>query len=102
MADGFAKFISLDMSLSDQGRGQTLRSFAMKMVFISISLSIVISLAVILIGSALGLLPVPLAEAVSYSIAMGWIVGAWSPEFSARFLPRRSASCGNRRRSLSG
>ena len=75
MADGFAKFISLDMSLSDQGRGQTLRSFAMKMVFISISLSIVISLAVILIGSALGLLPVRLAEAVSYSIAMGWIVG---------------------------
>lgn len=75
MADGFAKFISLEMSVSDPANGQSLRSFALKMVFISISLSIVVSLAVIWIGNALRLLPLPVIDAVFYSVAMGWIVG---------------------------
>ncbi|MGV1914929.1 GGDEF domain-containing protein [uncultured Agrobacterium sp.] len=75
MADGFAKFISLDMSVSDPAGGQSLRGFALKMVFISISLSIVVSLAVICIGNALRILPLPVLDAVFYSVAMGWIVG---------------------------
>lgn len=75
MADRFRKFISLEMSLSDPSKGQTLRTFAAKMVFISISLSILVSFAVISIGDFVRVLPVPLWEAISYSVLMAWIVG---------------------------
>lgn len=75
MTDRFRKFISLEMSLSDPSRGQTLHTFAVKMVFISISLSILVSFAVISIGNVLNILPVPLWDAVSYGVLMAWIVG---------------------------
>ncbi len=75
MADRFKKFVSLELSLSDPSKGQTLRTFASKMVFISISLSVLVSFAVISVGDFVGALPVPLWEAISYSVLMAWIVG---------------------------
>ena len=75
MTGRLRKFISLEMNLSDPTRGQTLQSFAAKMVFISISLSMVVSFFVILMAEFFQVLPVPLWNAVSYSVIMAWIVG---------------------------
>ncbi len=75
MADWFKKFISLEMSLSDPQSGQTLGAFAAKMIFISIMLAMLVSLIVISIGNSLELLPLPMWEALAWSVVMAWVVG---------------------------
>ncbi len=75
MTERLRKFISLEMSLSDPREGQNLRTFATKMVFISIILSVLVSCAVIAVASFFHLLPLPLFEALGYSVVMAWIVG---------------------------
>lgn len=75
MTERLRKFVSLEMSLSNPGDGQNLRTFATKMVFISIILSVLVSCVVIAVASFLQVLPLPLFEALGYSVVMAWIVG---------------------------
>lgn len=75
MAKNLKTFISLEMSLSDPREGQNLRTLATKMVFISIILSVLVSCAVLAVASFFHLLPLPLFEALVYSVVMAWIVG---------------------------
>ncbi len=75
MTDRLRKFVSLEMSLSDPGEGQNLRTFAAKMVFISIILSVLVSCVVIAIAGFFNVLPLPLLEALVHSVIMAWIVG---------------------------
>lgn len=75
MAERLRKFVSLEMSLSNPGEGQNLRTFATKMVFISIILSLLVSCTVIAVAAFFHLLPLPLLEALAYSVVMAWIVG---------------------------
>ncbi|MGV1870112.1 GGDEF domain-containing protein [Agrobacterium rosae] len=75
MTERLREFISLEVSLTDLGEGQDLRGFTTKMVFISIILSLLVSGIVIAVANSLNLLPLPLLEALMYSVAMAWIVG---------------------------
>lgn len=75
MTERLRKFISLEMSLKNPSGGQNLRTFATKMVFVSIILSLLVSSAVIALGAFLRVLPLPLLEALGYSVMMAWIVG---------------------------
>ncbi|MBD8686694.1 MULTISPECIES: GGDEF domain-containing protein [unclassified Rhizobium] len=75
MTKRLKKFISLEMSLNDAGEKQNTRSFAAKMVFVSIILSVLVSCAAIAVGDYFNLLPLPLYEALAYSVVMAWIVG---------------------------
>lgn len=75
MTERLKKFISLEMSLSEAREGQNLRHFVVKMVFISIILSVIVSTVAISVGAFFDLLPLPLYEALAYSVVMAWIVG---------------------------
>ncbi len=75
MTDRLRKFVSLEMSLSDPGEGQDLRTFAAKMVFISIIMSVMVSCVVIAVAGFFNALPLPMLEALVYSVIMAWIVG---------------------------
>lgn len=75
MTERLRKFISLEMSLTDPGEGQTLRTFATKMIFISIILTVIVSCIANAVAAYLGLLPLPLLQALSYSVFMAWIIG---------------------------
>lgn len=69
------KFISLEISLNDTSDAQTLPVFTGKMVFISIILTIVVSVVVLSIGHFFQMLPLPLWEALAYGVLMAWLVG---------------------------
>jgi diguanylate cyclase (GGDEF)-like protein len=75
MSGRLSRLMALDLSLDDPLSGANLNKFAAKLVFISIILAILVSLAVLSIAFYLELLPVPLLEALSYSVMMAWLVG---------------------------
>jgi diguanylate cyclase (GGDEF)-like protein len=75
MSGRLSRLMAIDLSLDDPLSGANLNKFAAKLVFVSIILAILVSLAVLCVAFYLRLLPVPLLEAVSYSVMMAWLVG---------------------------
>lgn len=75
MTGRLKKFISLEISFDDTSNGKTLPVFTVKMVFISIILTILVSCTVLYVGHSLNVLPLPLWEALAYSVLMAWLVG---------------------------
>ncbi|MES5098913.1 GGDEF domain-containing protein [Agrobacterium sp. BA1120] len=61
--------------MSDPSAVQSFRTFAIKMVFLSIILTVIVSCLVNVVAAHFNLLPLPLLEALSYSVVMAWIVG---------------------------
>lgn len=75
MSGRLSRLMALDLSLEDPLSGANLKRFAVKLVFIAIILAILMSLAVLCTAYAFDFLPLPLAEAFSYSVFMAWLVG---------------------------
>jgi diguanylate cyclase (GGDEF)-like protein len=75
MSGRLSRLMAIDLSLDDPLSGANLNKFAAKLVFVSIILAILVSLAVLCVAFYLKLLPVPLLEAISYSVMMAWLVG---------------------------
>ncbi|KQQ61247.1 hypothetical protein ASF69_02215 [Rhizobium sp. Leaf311] len=76
MTERLRKFISLEMSLTDPGEGQSLRTFATKMIFISIILTLIVSCVANAVAAYYGLLPLPLLQALIHSVFMAWVIGS--------------------------
>jgi diguanylate cyclase (GGDEF)-like protein len=74
MIDLLKKNVSFELSLNDLNSPRTIPLFAVKMVFLAITLAIVVSLLVLSLASFSDLLPLPFAEALAYSVVMSWIV----------------------------
>lgn len=75
MASRLKKFISAEFSLINARAGQAMTMFARKMVLISIVLAMLVSVTVLLVAYFFDLLPLPLSEALAYSVVMAWLVG---------------------------
>jgi diguanylate cyclase (GGDEF)-like protein len=75
MSGRLSRLMALELSHEDPLSGANLKWFAAKLVFISIILAIAVSVSVLTIGHSLKMLPVPLLEAISYSVLMAWMVG---------------------------
>ena len=75
MTGRLKKFISLEISLTETTRWQTLPVFTGKMVFLSIILVILVSVVFLSACHLLNILPLPLWEAIVYSVLMAWVVG---------------------------
>ncbi|MDM9622562.1 GGDEF domain-containing protein [Rhizobium sp. S96] len=67
--------ISLQAELGDFQNRHTIYTFALKMSFLAVMLSSVVIAILVLPFDWLGVLPVPLANAVVYGVALSWLIG---------------------------
>lgn len=75
MSGRLSRFMALELNIEDPLGGANLKRFAVKLVFIAIILAIFVSVTVLTIGNFLNILPMPLLQALSYSVFMAWLVG---------------------------
>jgi diguanylate cyclase (GGDEF)-like protein len=77
--------ISLQAELGDFQNRSTIYTFALKMSFLAVMLSSVAIAVLLPLFDLLGMLPVSLAQAVVYGVALSWLIG-WTVSWALALL----------------